>query len=391
MEKILVVDDNPELVDGLKLTLEMEGFAVLTAHSGYEALEVLKQEIPDLILADIMMPNLDGYELYIRVHRNPQWMKIPFVFLTAKTSSEDIRKGKRLGADDYITKPFDPQDVVAAIRGKLKRVAELSGEPTSNEVWSHVRYILQGKIGIIPVPVFILLIVAALISLPVIFMKPSASPQVHTAPLREDVNEMITIPAGEFTMGGSSNGAKPPHQVTLPDYQIDKYEVTMGQYNDFVAETGHAAPWGTYSQEMANLPVTNVSWDDARAYCEWAGKRLPTEAEWEKAARGTDGRVYPWGDTWQDDLANTKETNTGSAKNVGSYPQGASPYGVEDMAGNVWEWTADWYSAEKLGRVIRGGAWNAINSWAQTFARNQLPPQTLQENVGFRCARDVSQ
>ncbi len=391
MKTILVVDDNHDLVDGIKLTLEMEGFEVLTAFSGQEALQVLEHTIPDLILADIMMPHLDGYELYIRVHRNQLWMKIPFIFLTAKTSDEDVRKGKEMGVDDYITKPFDPQDLVAAIRGKLKRVAELSGGPTTTEVWPHVKYVLQGRIGPVPVPVLILLLVAALVSLPVLFLRPQAQtqPQAFSSPLRADVSEMVTIPAGKFIMGGVSNGAKPPHEVYLPTYQIDRYEVTMEQYHAFVEETGHAAPWGSYAPEMADYPVTNISWDDARAYCAWAGKKLPTEAEWEKAARGTDGRTYPWGDTWREGVANTKEGGAGSAEIVGSYPQGASPYGVEDMAGNVWEWTEDWYNADQLGRVIRGGAWNAIHSWAQAFARNQLPPQTLQENVGFRCAREA--
>ena len=116
---ILVVDDNLDLVDGVKLTLEMEGFQVLAAGSGQEALTVLERITPDLILADIMMPNLDGYELYVRVHKDPRWVHVPFIFLTAKTSKEDIRKGKEMGADDYITKPFDPQDLVAAVRGKL--------------------------------------------------------------------------------------------------------------------------------------------------------------------------------------------------------------------------------------------------------------------------------
>ena len=126
---ILVVDDNPELVDGVKLTLEMENYQVLSATSGAEALDILERITPDLILADIMMPQIDGYELYERVHSDPRWVKVPFIFLTAKTDKVDIRRGKEMGADDYITKPFDPQDVVAAIRGRIKRLAEVTGRP----------------------------------------------------------------------------------------------------------------------------------------------------------------------------------------------------------------------------------------------------------------------
>lgn len=167
-ETILVVDDNQEMVEGLKLTLEMEGFQVLTAGSGREALEVLEHNTPNLILADIMMPNLDGYELYVRIRHNPAWVQIPFVFLTAKTSKEDIRKGSEIGADAYITKPFDPQDVVATIRGRLKRVAELSERPTpltSMDATDHLVQAWQGKIGPLPVPVMALLLVALLILL----------------------------------------------------------------------------------------------------------------------------------------------------------------------------------------------------------------------------------
>jgi DNA-binding response OmpR family regulator len=168
-ETILVVDDNQEMVEGLKLTLEMEGFQVLTAGSGSEALEVLERgTTPDLILADIMMPNLDGYELYVRIHHNPKWVQIPFVFLTAKTSKEDIRKGSEIGADAYITKPFDPQDVVATIRGRLKRVAELSEHSaslTSMDAIDHLIQAWQGDIGPLPVPVIVLLLVALLILL----------------------------------------------------------------------------------------------------------------------------------------------------------------------------------------------------------------------------------
>ena len=122
---ILVIDDNPELVDGVKLTLEMEGYQVLSATSGPEALDILDRITPDLILADIMMPGMDGYELYERVHSDPRWIQTPFIFLTAKTSPDEIRKGKEMGADDYITKPFDPMQLGKTVREKLEKCVKV--------------------------------------------------------------------------------------------------------------------------------------------------------------------------------------------------------------------------------------------------------------------------
>lgn len=124
-EMILVVEDNPDMTAALKLALEMEGYQVLAAADGQEALGILERVTPDLIVADIMMPRMDGYELYEITHQNEKWLSIPFIFLTAKTDKEDIRLGKEMGADDYLVKPVEKEDLIAAIRGKLKRVAEL--------------------------------------------------------------------------------------------------------------------------------------------------------------------------------------------------------------------------------------------------------------------------
>jgi len=389
---ILIVDDNPELVDGVKLTLEMEGYQVLTALSGAEALEVLGRITPDLILADIMMPEMDGYELYERVHSDPRWVKAPFIFLTAKTSQADIRRGKEMGADDYITKPFDSQDLVSAVRGRLKRMAEVTGRPARGDVVGNIKYLWRGKLGPLPIPL-ILLAAAVLLAVGLFLLASRLLPRqaaVSTetatpeAPPRPETGEMVTVPAGEFVMG-SESGAQQPRQIYLDTFEIDRYEVTNAQYQAFVGDTGASFPGGAYSEQIAHLPVTNVSWEEARAYCEWAGKRLPTEAEWEKAARGTEGLIYPWGNEWRDGLANTSESGIGSVMPVGSFPDGTSPYGVEDMAGNVWEWVGDEPSGEM--RVIRGGAWNAISRWAQTFVRNTVQPTHTQNNLGFRCAR----
>ena len=167
----------------------------------------------------------------------------------------------------------------------------------------------------------------------------------------KDGAPMVLVPAGEFTMGGNAAvEEKPVHQVSLDAFYIDKYEVTVEQYANFLHTTSHHAPpeWKVMNQPPHQKhPVVMMDWTDANAYCHWAEKRLPTEAEWEKAARGTDGRMYPWGD----DVPTPKRANYGKKKwdnhtslqPVGTVEDGKSPYGAYDMAGNVWEWTSDWY------------------------------------------------
>ncbi|MEO0108860.1 MAG: SUMF1/EgtB/PvdO family nonheme iron enzyme, partial [candidate division WOR-3 bacterium] len=186
----------------------------------------------------------------------------------------------------------------------------------------------------------------------------------------KDSSVMILIPAGEFLMGSAQGeGDKdehPLHKVYVSEFYIDKYEVTNRQYKRFCDATGRNYPpdpellssMPNYFNNYPNYPVVNITWEDARAYCDWAGKRLPTEAEWEKAARGSDGRKYPWGNKAPDgSQCNFADRNLpdvpwcdkdaddgyGFTAPVGHYPQGASPYGVLDMAGNVWEWCNDWY------------------------------------------------
>lgn len=246
----------------------------------------------------------------------------------------------------------------------------------------------------------------------------------------------------------------PEHKVDLAAFYIDRYETSNAQYKEFVAATGHAEPfpWSQNGfnllearlmasdletlrwiateyfkfdidtrtvnksrllqlmredqQMKARLPVTDVSWHDANAYCQWAGKRLPTEAEWEKAARGVDGREFPWGNEW-----NTAQTNVGDDADweggiapVGSYQSNQSPYGVYDMAGNVWEWTADWYqpyansdyTSEDFGekqKVIRGGGGGvghySLSFFFRSAMRGSALPNTQSADVGFRCAWDA--
>jgi serine/threonine-protein kinase len=218
---------------------------------------------------------------------------------------------------------------------------------------------------------------------------------------------MVYVPGGEFMMGSAGGDAfeRPPHRVSVKPFFIDLYEVSCADYALFVEQTGHSPPpgWvgGRYPPGDARRPVTYVSWDDAVAYAEWAGRRLPTEAEWEFAAKGTDGRSYPWGTEWQVGMANVGRVGGGGLADVGSF-EGVSPFGVYDMVGNAWEWTAstpDAYPggaplASKLGdfRVIRGGSWSTSKEQATTTYRGYLSHDSREtDKTGFRCAGDAAQ
>jgi formylglycine-generating enzyme required for sulfatase activity len=225
---------------------------------------------------------------------------------------------------------------------------------------------------------------------------------------------MVLIPAGEFFMG-EENGhpdARPMHRTTLSAYWIDTHEVTNAQYRQCVAGGVCSPPKDRQTFDDAQRsqhPVTNVTWKQAYAYCQWRGKRLPTEAEWEKAARGTDGRRYPWGNseeaikTWVKDRSVTAAGNGPSA--VGSLPDTASPYGVFDLVGNVWEWVRDWYAEDYYAtaprqdpqgplrgsfRVLRGGDWRQgpLELRASTRAWDEMT--YWGPTLGFRCAGDLA-
>ncbi|MDQ7839342.1 MAG: SUMF1/EgtB/PvdO family nonheme iron enzyme [Thermodesulfobacteriota bacterium] len=254
--------------------------------------------------------------------------------------------------------------------------------------------------------------------------------QVSSAPLTpassipsERINpvdnaEMILIPAGEFVMGSPDgqgiDNEHPQHKIYLDAYYIYKYPVTNGQFQKFIDTNGYKAQgeWKKYApKERERHPVIFVTWDDAVAYCRWAGGSLPTEAQWEKAARGTDGREYTWGDAWDPARCNWRESPkvAGMAEfsggrgttPVGSFPSGASPWGVHDMAGNVWEWCADWYGEtyyqespsknpegpeSRQYRVLRGGSWTNGSSGSFRCANRYWvnPDLWLSLYFGFR-------
>ena len=217
---------------------------------------------------------------------------------------------------------------------------------------------------------------------------------------------VVKIPAGEFLMGNAEGEAheRPPHPVYLSAFLIDKTEVTWRQFRKFVQATGTSPPpeplWGTPD----NHPASLVSWPEAQAYCEWVGGRLPTEAEWEKAARGSDGRTYPWGDAWDPTRCNAISGGRHRLESAGSFPGCSSPYGVLDMAGSNWEWVRDWYQpdyyaesvsldpkgpVEGSSNVVRGGGWMTQPNWLRASYRFRLPPRSRRPDLGFRCAHEV--
>jgi iron(II)-dependent oxidoreductase len=246
----------------------------------------------------------------------------------------------------------------------------------------------------------------------------------------QELETSVLIPAGKFLMGTdlktTDEASRPQHVVNLNAYRIDKYLVTNAQYARFIAATGHRPPsdWknGKIQQGVLLYPVTLVNWYDASAYAKWAGKRLPTEAEWEKAARGTDGRRWPWGNEMDPARLNTYY-NVGSASNVTAYANGVSPYGVFDMAGNADEWVEDDFlpykgtdaaaevfqgkvarvlnsedRAMKLSdmvpvnrqyKVLRGGSWKGDPFSTASYHRDYAWPNFASDFYGFRCASNL--
>ena len=222
---------------------------------------------------------------------------------------------------------------------------------------------------------------------------------------------MRLVPEGEFTMGSEKyDDEKPIHQVYLDAFYMDIYEVTNAAYEACVTARGCEPPQSTShydDSKYENHPVVYVDWNQAQTYCAWRDASLPTEAQWEKAARSDDGRTYPWGEGISCSQANYYDGNkycVGNTTEVGSYESGKSPYGMYDMAGNVWEWVNDWYSetyssisqsSNPLGpdsgqyRVLRGGSWNFSDDVVRSALRGRNTPDLISFNVGFRCARSL--
>ena len=291
-------------------------------------------------------------------------------------------------------------------------------------------------------------------ALPVASTSPAAARP--SAAVAGAIDEMVVVPAGEFWMGSKVEEVSrlkeecralgetaarckdwyerevPRHRVMLDTFYIDRYEVANVLFERFVNARAHittaeregsgwsyvprddrwqwltipGASWrtpnGPGSEALAHHPVVQVSWRDAEAYCKWIGRRLPTEAEWEKAARGSDERRYPWGDTWSYALG---ETDWKSTTEIGRAPDSVSPYGAHDMARNVWEWVSDWFDSTYYQRsternpvgpatgerkVMRGGSWARLAINSRTAFRNSGPPDARYNNVGFRCAKDAT-
>ncbi len=258
-------------------------------------------------------------------------------------------------------------------------------------------------------------------------------PQVITRTNSMDGNVMVRVPSGDFRMGTTSDqqvalaqefsfaagllGSESPQQtITVGEFYIDRTPVTNVEYKRFLdANPDQPVPfladaiaqsynWDkgtrTFPAGRDQYPAVLVNWYQANAYCKWAGGRLPTEAEWEKAARGTDGRTWPWGNAWDATKANTVESGRQDATPVGRYPTGASPYGALDMVGNVWQWTSSLDKAYPYNaadgredpnatgmRITRGGSWLFGAAVARVATRNRFEATDASLSIGFRCAQ----
>lgn len=230
--------------------------------------------------------------------------------------------------------------------------------------------------------------------------------------LRAQQDGMVRVPGGEFTMGASLNAREQPvRRVWVDEFFVDRLETTVDEYAQCVragacqpprkdVKDGTSYNWNNQGREKH--PINGVDWEQARVYCAWKGKRLPTEAEWEKAARGTDSREFPWGSQQPScGVAQTKGC-TGNTAPVGSFPGGASPYGAQDMAGNVWEWVSDWYEenayqsqparnprgpSSGTKRGLRGGSWGIDHVFLRSAHRNAITPAHSGNDLGIRCAK----
>jgi formylglycine-generating enzyme required for sulfatase activity len=244
--------------------------------------------------------------------------------------------------------------------------------------------------------------------------KPVVIPQPPAEITGKDGAPMVLVPAGEFVMGSDKgdDDEQPIHRAFLDSFYLDKFEVTNGRFAKFVEAVQIEPPWGFKDKDTpvtdADRPVRWVNWMDAMGYCLWAGKRLPTEAEWEKSARGADGRPYPWGSdlpTPAHAVFGLKEGGADTISPIGNRDKGKSPYGVHDLAGNLYEWVMDWYAddyyanfsknpainprgpSEGTAKVQRGGSYINSPYRLRSSFRTKGDPTEQDPNVGFRCAQ----
>ena len=225
-----------------------------------------------------------------------------------------------------------------------------------------------------------------------------------------DNSVMVLVPAGPFVRGSGLKDAGPQRKIQLDAFYIDRYEVSCARYRGCVVAGACSLPGRQHKEctyghiGLEGYPVSCVDWAQADAYCRWAGKRLPTEAEWEKAARGTDGRVFPWGNQRPSCQLTQYLRCDGRPFPVASFAEVASPYGAVQLAGNVWEWVADWYAGDYYAnspahnprgprtgtlRIMRGGSYRSVDFFLTTTHRNRAEPGSRDRGNGFRCARDA--
>jgi len=302
-----------------------------------------------------------------------------------------------------------PGDTLAGIAAKFNSRQEdiITANP---EVAGHVNNLVVGETLQIPVNLVTATATLPVTSTPII----PATLGIHSEEITDAAGvQMVLVPAGEFIMGSDAGHdiEKPAHTVYLDAFYMDKYEVTNALYKACVDAGTCPLPHFTSqlnSQSYADYPVVSVDWSQAKSYCEFRGARLPTEAEWEKAARGTDGRMYPWGEGIDCSFANHKyECYVGAVVEVGLYEKGKSPYGIYDMASNAWEWVADWFDdtyyaslgqnvINPLGpstgaeRVLRGGGWSYLSDGVPTWDRLRSKPSYGASTFGIRCAKDAT-
>ncbi len=226
------------------------------------------------------------------------------------------------------------------------------------------------------------------------------TPNPHSTQPGPELAGMVLIPSGRFLMGlnqSSSPEVSPAHEVTLPAFHLDRTPVTNALFRDVLKSSNWVSGSTASGAGDDQAPVTNVTWDEADAYCLARGKRLPSEAEWEYAARGTDGRLYPWGETFEAKAVNVRESGIGHPEPVGIRPRNVSPFGAADMSGNVWQWCSDDYRPYPGGhasfavpfgaKVIRGGSYQSDPRHVTAVTRNLELPSKRSSAIGFRCAK----